>query len=145
VNPHIEAASVTRPLARIEGRLFAEDGYLFLIVHADEATGVARVSCRMDGQTQIIELPLAEVTKRIVSSARLILDNLNGPETAKRIIEQKDGWYFSAREGQMGPFDSRKEAGHKLTKYILSMQTVNGTPREPSRSAQSRRHEAAAA
>lgn len=123
---------MTRPLARIEGRLFSEDGCLFLVVHADEAAGLARVSCRVDQQTQVIEMPLANVAARVSGSTGLILDNLNAPETSRRIVEQNDGWYFASREGQIGPFPAREEAGRKLAKYILSKQTDGTrTPREP--------------
>lgn len=142
----VEVESVTKPLARVEGRLFVESGCLFLVVHADEATGEARVTCRMDGQVQVVEMPFAEVVKRVASSTGLMLDNLNAPETAKRIIEDEDGWYFASREGRIGPFPSRKQAGHQLVSYILSMQTVRGAaPREPARAARSRRREAATA
>lgn len=114
---------MTKPLGRFEGRLFAEGGCLFMVVRADEAAGTARVSCRVDRQTQVIEMPLADVAKRVSSGAQLVLDNLNGPETTRRIQKQKDGWYFSAREGQMGPYGSEQEAARQLGRYILSMQT----------------------
>jgi hypothetical protein len=141
--PESDGETVTKPLARFEGRLFAEGGCLFLVVYANEATGTARVTCRLDGQLQVIEMPLAEVAKRVSSSTGLILDNLHGPETEKRIVEQDGGWYFHAREGRIGPFMTRKEAGGKLARYILSMQLVNAAPREPARPARSERRQSA--
>lgn len=135
---------MTKPLARVEGRLFSEAGCLFLVVHADEAAGLARVTCRMDGQVQVVEMPLSDVVKRVASSTGLMLDNLNAPETARRIFEEQDGWYFTSREGRIGPFGSRKRAGHQLVSYILSMQTVDRAPGAPARAARSRRREAVA-
>ena len=124
-------------LRRFEGRLFAEGGCLFMVVHVDEAAEVARVTCRVDGQTQVIQMPLPEVARRL--STGLVLDNLNGPETTRRLLRRKDGWYFSAREGQMGPFDSEKSAGRELVRYILCMQTTDQASRKALRSSGSRR------
>lgn len=132
---------MTRRLERIEGRLFTEGGCLFMVVSVDATAGLARVSCRVDGRPQIAEMALAEVAERVSSGSSLILDNLNAPDSVKR-IRQKDGaWYFSAREGQIGPFDSQEEARQELVKYILSMQTVNKTSREPRRPVRARRRE----
>lgn len=30
--------------------------------------------------------------------------------TASRFYQQQDGWYYSTREGEHGPFDSREDA-----------------------------------
>lgn len=122
---------MTQNLARFEGRLFAEGGCLFLVVHVNEAAEVARVSCRVDGQTQLIEMPLSEVARRVASGAALILDNLNSPESARRVLRHKDGWYFSAREGEIGPFESETQAGQELVKHILCMQTAGTAARQP--------------
>ena len=132
---------MTARLSRFEGRLFAEAGCLFLVVHANEASGVARVTCRVSGETEVIEMPLSEVAKRISSASTLILDNLNGPESVKRVIEGKDGWYFTAREGQMGPYRSRREAGRALVSHVLAMQTALPVRGEPPRAGGSRRRE----
>ena len=134
---------MVRRLERIEGRLFTEGGCLFLVVSVDNDTGAARVSCRVDGKTQIFEMPLAEVTQRVSSGANLILDNLNAPDSVKR-IRQKDGaWFFAAREGQIGPYDSQEQARQELVRYILSMQTVNEGGRAPRRPVRARRRETA--
>ena len=134
---------MVRRLERIEGRLFTEGGCLFLVVSVDTNAGAARVSCRVDGKTQIFEMPLAEVTQRVSSGANLILDNLNAPDSVKR-IRQKDGvWFFAAREGQIGPYDSQEQARQELVKYILSMQTVNEGGRAPRRPVRARRREKA--
>ncbi len=112
-----------RTLARFEGRLFAEAGILFLVVEADAAAGVARVSFRVDGQTQVMELPLAEIARRLSSGGELKLDNLNGPVAAKRIVRKPDGWFFAAREGFMGPYDSGQAAQRELARHVLAMQS----------------------
>lgn len=116
---------------RLEGRLFAEGGCLFMVVSTNGSEGTARVSCRLDGHQQIIEMPLLEVTRRVGSSSRLILDNLSGPESARRILDKKDGWYFSTREGLMGPYASGEEAASALGRYILSMQSVAPSAEDP--------------
>jgi hypothetical protein len=125
---------MTTCLSRFEGRLFAEGGCLFLVVHVDQATGIGRVSCSIDGEMQVTELPLAEISRRVSEGAQLILDNLNGPLAAQRLLRRKSGWHFASREGEMGPFPSKQEAGQQLARYILSKQSQGGSRRGPSRS-----------
>ena len=125
---------MTRNLNRLEGRLFTESGTLFMVVHADEANDKAQVSFRINEETQVLDLPFSEAAARVAGGANLILDNLNSPEAAKRILEMKDGWYFASREGQIGPYESKEEAGQNLGRYILSMQESGQTSREPARS-----------
>ncbi len=115
---------------RLEGRLFTESGTLFMVVHADEANDKAQVSFRVNEQTQVLDLPFSEAAARVAKGANLILDNLNSPESAKRILEMKDGWYFASREGEIGPYESKEEAGQRLGRYILSMQETGQTSRE---------------
>jgi len=122
---------MTTCLSRFEGRLFAEGGCLFLVVRVDQENGTGRVSCRIDGEHQLIDMPLAEITKRVTRGASLILDNLNGPHAAKRLRQRKDGWYFTAREGEQGPYDSRQMAAQELARYILCMQSLHPSRREP--------------
>lgn len=122
---------MTKPLARFEGRLFAEGGCLFLVVHADETTGEARVTCRIDGQTQVMDMPLDQVAQRVSASTGLILDNLSGPGTAKRLLQQEHGWFFNAREGRMGPYDSKRRAARELVRYVLCMQAERAPGEAP--------------
>jgi hypothetical protein len=110
-------------LERFEGRLFAKDGHLHFVVSACEATNTARVSCRVDGERKVLELTLTEVRQLICTDSDLALDNANGGESAKRIVHNKDGWYFSAREGQMGPYTTESEAEKGLSDYIVSAQS----------------------
>ena len=111
-------------LGRYEGRLFAEDGRLCMVVEADEEAGMARVSCRIDGEQRVIEMPLTDVGMRIAAGSDLVLDNLNGEESAKRILRRKDGWFFSAREGLKGPYRTGAEAKRELGKYIVASQSA---------------------
>ena len=127
---------MSRNLNRLEGRLFTESGTLFMVVHADEANDQAQVSFRINEQTQVLDLPFSEAAARVAKGANLILDNLNSPESAKRILEMKDGWYFASREGEMGPYESKEDAGQNLGRYILSMQEIGKTSREPEQQAQ---------
>ena len=128
-------------LNRLEGRLFTESGTLFMVVHADEANDKAQVSFRVNEETQVLDLPFSEAAARVAKGANLILDNLNSPEAAKRILEMKDGWYFASREGEIGPYESKEEAGKRLGRYILSMQETGQTSREPERSQNARQTE----
>ena len=122
---------MSRNLNRLEGRLFTESGTLFMVVHADEANDQAQVSFRINEDTQVLDLPFSEAAARVAKGASLILDNINSPESAKRILEMQDGWYFASREGEMGPYESKEEAGQNLGRYILSMQEIGKTSREP--------------
>ena len=110
-------------LERFEGRLFSQNGRLHFIVSACEATNTARVSCRVDGERKLLELSLSEVRQLICADSDLALDNANGGESAKRIAQKSDGWYFSAREGQKGPYASKEEAEGALSDYIVAAQS----------------------
>ena len=133
---------MSRNLNRLEGRLFTESGTLFMVVHADEANDQAQVSFRVNNEeTQLLDLPFSEAAARVAKGANLILDNLNSPEAAKRILQMKDGWYFASREGEMGPYESKEAAGQSLGRYILSMQETGQTSREPEHAQGARRAE----
>lgn len=109
---------------RLEGRLFAEASTMFMVLDADDRSGIARVSCRMDGQQQVVEMPLADVVRRISSASSLILDNMNSPDSLRRVTQQGSDWYFASREGSIGPYATRTEAAQNLCRYILAMQTT---------------------
>lgn len=136
--------TMRKRVGRLEGRLFADDGCLFMVLSVDEEQGLATVSCRVEGTRQVVEMPIDQVYQRISSERSLILDNLNSSETLRRVYEDKDGWYFVSREGAQGPFDSKDTAANQLCRYILSMQTqameTPAVPRpSPNRSSQRRR------
>ena len=109
--------------ARFEGRLFADAGGLCLVVEVDNAAGTGRVSRRVDGESQVVEMPLAELGERISSSSNLQLDNIGRSDLSRRILRKRDGWYFSAREGLKGPFPSHEEAESELRAHVLSTQS----------------------
>lgn len=111
-------------LRRFEGRLFTEDGMLFLVVAADHAKETARVSCRVEGTTQVVDMPLSEVARRLSANPDLKLDNLNGPSAARRIVCHDGEWFFTAREGLQGPFETSDAAKHGLARHILRMQAA---------------------
>ena len=108
---------------RFEGRLFAEAGCLFMVVAVDESEGTAKVSCRLDGQPVVLDMPLSEVSRRISASSGLQLDNLNSPDAKRRLHSKEDGWHFTTREGPMGPYPTEKDAARELARYVLCMQT----------------------
>ena len=119
---------------RYEGRLFAVDGFLFLIVEVDPEKGMARVSCRIDDRQQTIDLPITDVANRLATSANLMLDGINADTTAKRVVEQTGEWFFNSREGQMGPYESEDVAAQELGKYIICAQSTQSelsVPRIP--------------
>jgi len=130
---------VTNRLNRYEGRLFAEGGTLFMVVQADAQNDAAKVSYRVNDQTHVIDMPLSDVATRVSAGSSLILDNLNGPDSAQRLLELDDGWYFASREGQQGPYTSKDDAGQAMGRYILTMQSVNAEPRKPVRTVGKRR------
>lgn len=109
---------------RLEGRLFVEASTMFMVLDADERSGIARVSCRMDGLQQVVEMPIADVVRRISSAGSLILDNMNSPDSLRRVTQQGSDWYFASREGSIGPYATRTEAAQNLCRYILAMQTT---------------------
>ena len=113
----------TTGIGRFEGRLFAEDGRLYFVVEADEAAGTARVSCRVEGEQRLIDMSLTDVAVRISAGSDLVLDNINSNESNKRVVRKDDGWYFSAREGLMGPYNSDEDAERELGQYILAAQS----------------------
>lgn len=119
---------------RLEGRLFAEAGTMFMVLDADDRSGIARVSCRLDGEQQVVEMPLAEVVRRISTASSLILDNMNSPDSLRRITRQGDSWYFASREGAIGPYASKSEAAQNLCRYILTMQTTPPSARPTAQS-----------
>ena len=45
-------------------------------------------------------------------------DEKKHARTAARTFKCDDGWYFSSREGDFGPFESQAEAGEQLDAYI---------------------------
>ena len=108
---------------RLEGRLFAEAGTLFLVLEVSDTAGTARVSCCLEGERQIIDMPLVDVMTRVGTAGALQLDNINAPETIQRISLRDDGWYFAAREGRIGPYATKHDAAQNLGRYILAMQT----------------------
>ena len=113
-------------IKRFEGRLFAEEGRLCLIVEVKEEERIARVSCCIDGQRTILEMPIAEVSKRLSAGTELVLDNLNSEQASKRVVQKEDGWYFSAREGLKGPYGSPEEAEAGLQEHVIAAQSSNG-------------------
>lgn len=110
-------------IGRFEGRLFADEGRLYLVVEADEVEGQARVSCCIDGTRQVMNMPLTEVSKRLSSGTNLILDNINSPQSTSRVLEKEDGWFFSTREGLQGPYPDRERAEKALGKFIVAAQS----------------------
>ena len=106
-------------VSRLEGRLFADDGFLCMVVGVDSATNMARVS----SQREIFEMPLTEVSSRLATYTHLSLDGLNSERTARRLVENDDGWFFKTREkGLEGPYGTQDEANEAMNQYIIAAQ-----------------------
>jgi len=87
------------------------------------------VSCRISDATEVIVMPISEVIDRLGSSNTLKLDRLSSEETEERVVEKNNHWFFKAREGEYGPFESEKTAKHALKRHILSAQEEGRTGR----------------
>ncbi|HEY5646055.1 MAG TPA: DUF6316 family protein [Pseudomonadales bacterium] len=37
----------------------------------------------------------------------------------ERVFQRQNGWFFSSREGDMGPYDSETEAAAQLDAYVM--------------------------
>jgi len=48
--------------------------------------------------------------------------NLSHFRTAERFFCQNGGWWFSTREGEEGPFDTREQAKAALERFVGSVQ-----------------------
>ena len=118
------AQNATARAGRFEGRLFSQDGRLYFVIDVDSESGFARVSCRIDGEHQLLQMPISEVGLRLSSSSKL--EGISTASSPNRIIEQSDGWFFSTRDGLKGPYLTDTEAGRALDKYLRS---VNGATR----------------
>lgn len=112
------------PLAsRMEGRLFAIEGKLYLVIEVNTQTQTARVSCRANDKHRVFDMPVAEVATRLCSNAHIPLDGVNSSASSQRIEQHPDGWYFRAREGLQGPFACKTEAEEHMQHVILSNQS----------------------
>ena len=111
-----------RTLARFEGRLFVDSGRLCMVVEANESTGTGRISTRIDGKQELLEMPLSDMAMHLSSSTKLSLDNLGSQESKQRVLKKEDGWFFSAREGLKGPYTTGEQAERELDQYIIAAQ-----------------------
>lgn len=109
-------------VARYEGRLFTEDGRLCMVIHADQENGIGQVSTRIDGKQQVIEMPLSEIGNKIAAAAGITLDSVNSETQTARVIRKPDGWFFNAREGLKGPYQSSESAERELNEYVIASQ-----------------------
>jgi len=100
-----------------------------MILEANPDTGVAKASCRLGEETQVIDLPLSEVVGRLGSSNTLKLDRLSSEETEERVVKKDDRWFFQAREGSHGPYANESDAKQALKRHILSAQEEGRTGR----------------
>ena len=106
---------------RFIGRLYTDAGRLHLVLDVDLDAEMGRVSCQIDGERRVIDVPLDVIGSHLALGGELKLDNLNGKGQA-RTVEKSDGWYFSTREGLKGPYPSDAAANDALNEHILTFQ-----------------------
>jgi len=119
-------------LHRLEGRLFIEDSRLCMVISVDAASGMGRVSSRVHNERLIRTMPLAEISNRLSTTAKL--DNVRGPEAMHRVFcadspaaddsDEAEQWYFNTREGRQGPFECEQGAAQALSQYIIASQSA---------------------
>ena len=108
---------------RLSGRMFPMDGCLCLVLDVISSKDIAKVSVgRADKTNKIVDMPLSDLMARLAKTSQFQLDGLNSKNTAKRLVEQDNQWFFHAREGLQGPYACRDSARQALSKYILSAQ-----------------------
>lgn len=105
---------------RFAGRLYTDEGRLHLVLDVDLDNETGRVSCQIDGERKIIDVPLEKIGAHLALGGELKLDNLG--EKGARTVEKSDGWYFSTREGLKGPYPSDEAANDALNEHILTFQ-----------------------
>ena len=104
---------------RLEGRLFADEGQLCMVLEVDTSENKARIS---SNQRQY-DIELHELTAKLAAYTHLSLDNMNSDRFSKRLVEQEDGWYYRSREeGLVGPYDTQALAKDQLQTYIIRAQ-----------------------
>ncbi|MEM1433385.1 MAG: hypothetical protein AAGG11_04965 [Pseudomonadota bacterium] len=113
-------------MKRAEGRLFTENGNLFLVLDVDCEEETARVSARIDGSHQVLTMPLADLSERLSIDAEPKLDGVAETTQSGRLRLASDGWYYKSRSGEQGPFPTKDEADAALKRYIVEIQ---GQPR----------------
>jgi hypothetical protein len=115
-------AAASTLVDRLEGRLFVEEGRLCLILEADPVSGMAQVSRCVDSERQVFPMPIPDVCSRLASN--IDLDSLGKEGKTDRTVEKDDGWYACAREGEIGPFETKKQAAKALEDHILEHQAT---------------------
>jgi len=95
-----------------------------MVIRVDDDAGIGLVSFRAEDQQQLIEMPLTEIGLRITSSRQPVLDNINSQKSFARVSSSKEGWFFTAREGLQGPYQTEDEAQRELGQYIVATQSA---------------------
>ncbi len=55
------------------------------------------------------------------------------PRTEQRVFDRDGQWFFSSREGEIGPFDNEAEAADQLEGYVMliDLKEENESPVTP--------------
>lgn len=55
------------------------------------------------------------------------------PRTEQRVFSRENQWFFSSREGDMGPFESEAEAADQMEGYVMliDLKEENESPVTP--------------
>ena len=116
-------------LNTLEGRLFSDSGHLCMVVEIDEPRNIGRISYSLEGEARIIELPLMEISRLVAANSRVALRHSSKIEVKHRIVEQDDGFYAKAREGDMGPYLSFEVAESAFQDHIEEQKLTNNPAR----------------
>lgn len=114
-------------LNRLEGRLFDDAGHLCLVVEANDATGLGRVSYQEDGARHVIDMPLTEISRLVAQGTNGVSDKSD--DLSHRVKEKADGFYAMAREGAIGPFSSFVQAESAMREHIEESLLTNSPAR----------------
>lgn len=112
-------------LQRFEGRIYAADGQLHMVVAVDNAAATAQVSTRIDGKHTLLTVPLTTVRGHLAEGGDLDLKNM-GRSGQARIQQRSGGWFYATREGLQGPFPTEAAAQQGLDAYVLGPMSATG-------------------
>lgn len=113
-------------LNRLEGRLFSDSGHLCMVVEIDEPSSMGRISYSLDGERQVKDLPIMEVSRLVASNNQAALRHSSKKVEVKHCIDERDGgFYAKTREGDMGPYPSFEAAESAFQEYIEEQKLTN--------------------
>ena len=97
-----------------------------MVVEIDEPSSMGRISYSLDGERQVKDLPIMEVSRLVASNSQAALRHSSKKvEVKHRIDEREGGFYAKTREGDMGPYASLEAAESAFQEYIEEQKLTN--------------------